>query len=81
MHLCSRLKNHEAKKQREWVVLNTQNLMLLLEKVFPLLWEKKHLIYLSVNVFSTKVLIWDTILCLQLETGPPFYVVIWDMPR
>ena len=47
MHLCSRLKNHEAKKQREWVVLNTQNLMLLLEKVFPLLWEKK-----TLNIFE-----------------------------
>ena len=48
---------------------------------FSLIMGKKKLIYLSVNVFSTKVLIWDTILCLQLETGPPFYVVIWDMPR
>ena len=37
--------------------------------------EKKAL-YLSVKVFSTKVLIWDTIFSLQLETGPPFYVVI-----
>ena len=33
--------------------------------------------YLSVNVFSTKVLVGDTyILRPQLETGPPFYVVI-----
>ena len=32
---------------------------------------------MSVDVFSTKVLIRDTIfLLLQLETGPPFYVVI-----
>ena len=42
--------------------------------------KKKKLInalYLSVNVFSTIVLIGDTIfLRLQLETGPPFYVVI-----
>ena len=46
-------------------MLNTQNLMilLLLEKVFPLLWETKKPLYLfrSVNVFSAKVLIWDTI--------------------
>ena len=33
--------------------------------------------YLSVIVFTLKVLIVDTIfLCLQLETGPPFNVVI-----
>ena len=33
--------------------------------------------YLSVTVFSPKVLIADTIfLCLQLETGPPFNMVI-----
>ena len=32
--------------------------------------------YWSVNVFSTKVLIGDTILRLLMETGPPFYVVI-----
>ena len=38
---------------------------------------KKKALYLSVNVFSTKVLIGDTIfLRLLMETGPPFYVVI-----
>ena len=36
----------------------------------------KNLFYSSVNVFSTKVLIEDTIFRLLLETGPPFYVVI-----
>ena len=29
-----------------------------------------------VNVFSTKVLIGDTIFLRLIETGPPFYVVI-----
>ena len=39
--------------------------------------KKKKALYLSVNVFSTKVLIGDTIfLRLLMETGPPFYVVI-----
>ena len=38
--------------------------------------DKKNALYLSVNVFSTKVLIGDYNLRLQLETGPPFYVVI-----
>ena len=39
--------------------------------------QKKKALYLSVNVFSTKVLIGDTIfLRLLMETGPPFYVVI-----
>ena len=38
--------------------------------------QKKNALYLSVNVFSTKVLIGDTILRLLMETGPPFYVVI-----
>ena len=39
--------------------------------------SKKGTFYLSVNVFSTKVLIGDTIfLRLLMETGPPFYVVI-----
>ena len=34
-------------------------------------------LYMSVDVFNTKVLIRDTIfLRLLLETGPPFYVVI-----
>ena len=43
---------------------------------FTLLTLKKAL-YLSVNVFSMKVLIGDTIfLCLLLETGLPFYMVI-----
>ena len=38
---------------------------------------KKLHFYLSVIVFTLKVLIVDTIfLCLQLETGPPFNVVI-----
>ena len=38
---------------------------------------KKKALYLSVNVFSTKVLIGDTIfLRLLMETGTPFYVVI-----
>ena len=32
---------------------------------------KKNALYLGVNVFRTEVLIWDTILRLQLETGPP----------
>ena len=37
----------------------------------------KKALNLSVNVFSTKVLIGDTILLrLLLETGPPFYMVI-----
>ena len=31
---------------------------------------------IEIDVFSTKVLIEDTILSLLLETGPPFYVVI-----
>ena len=40
----------------------------------------KNTLYLSVNVFSTKVLIGDTIfLGLLLETGLPFYVVIRAM--
>ena len=34
---------------------------------------KKNALYLSVNVFSTKVLIGTRLL---METGPPFYVVI-----
>ena len=35
--------------------------------------EKKIALYLSVNVFSRKVLIVDTIfLCLLVETEPPF---------
>ena len=35
--------------------------------------EKKIALYLSVNVFSRKVLIVDTIfVCLLLETEPPF---------
>ena len=39
--------------------------------------QKKKALYLSVNVFSTKVLIGDTIfLRLLMETGPPFYMVI-----
>ena len=38
-------------------------------------WKKKNYFW-SVNVFSTKVLIEDTILCLLLETGRSFYVVI-----
>ena len=38
--------------------------------------KKKKALYLSVNIFSTKVLIGDTIfLRLLIETGPPFYVV------
>ena len=32
---------------------------------------KKNALYLGVNVFRTEVLIGDTILRLQLETGPP----------
>ena len=36
--------------------------------------ENSH--YLSVNVFSTKVLIGDIILRLLLKTGPPFFVDI-----
>ena len=40
-------------------------------------WRQVLFFYLSVNVFSTKVLIGDTIfLRLLMETGPPFYVVI-----
>ena len=39
--------------------------------------SKKGTFYLSVNVFSTKVLNGDTVfLLLLMETGPPFYVVI-----
>ena len=39
---------------------------------------KKNALCLSVYVFSTKALFGDTFfLRLQLETGPPFYVVIW----
>ena len=34
--------------------------------------RRTHLIYLSVNVFSTKVLIEDTI---TSPTGPPIYVI------
>ena len=42
---------------------------------------KKCTFYFNVTVFSTKVLIWDTIfLRLLLETGPPFYMVIWVYP-
>ena len=37
-------------------------------------WKKNY--FWSVNVLSTKVLTEDTILCLLLETGRPFYVVI-----
>ena len=37
---------------------------------------EKKVLYLSVNVFSTKVLIGNTILRVPMETGPPFYVVI-----
>ena len=37
---------------------------------------KKIALYLSVNVFSSKVLIGDTILRLLLKTRPPVYVVI-----
>ena len=35
----------------------------------------KKALYLSVNVFSTKVLIWDTVFTSLLETGPPIYLV------
>ena len=36
--------------------------------------QKKNAFYLSVNVFSTKVLIGDTIFYVYLlETGSPFY--------
>ena len=38
--------------------------------------EIKNSHYLSVNAFSTKVLIRDIILRLLLETGPPFWVDI-----
>ena len=39
--------------------------------------NKKNALSLSVNVFSTKALIGDTIfLHLLLEMGPPFYVVM-----
>ena len=37
--------------------------------------EKKAL-YLSVNIFTMKVLLKDLVLHLQLETGPPFSEVI-----
>ena len=36
----------------------------------------KKALYLSVNIFTMKVLIKDLFLRLQLETGPPFSVVI-----
>ena len=39
---------------------------------------KENVLYLSVNVFSTKILIGDTIF---LETGPPFYVVMQATQR
>ena len=43
----------------------------------PRLILKNNALSLSVIVFSPKVLIADTIfLCLQLETGPPFNMVI-----
>ena len=39
--------------------------------------KQKKALYLSVNVFSTKVVTGNTIfLRLLLETGPPFHVVI-----
>ena len=38
--------------------------------------DLKKALYLRVHVFSTKVLIADTILRLLLETVTPFYVVI-----
>ena len=44
------------------------------QNVRKVLWGKKKALHLSVNVFSTKVLIGDTIFL--LEKGPPFYVVI-----
>ena len=44
---------------------------------------RKKALYLSVNVFSTKLLIGDTILTSPVlrETGPPFDVVIRAMRR
>ena len=38
--------------------------------------EKKKALYSSVNVFSTKVQIRDTILRFLLETEPPFYLAV-----
>ena len=38
--------------------------------------KQKNALYLSVNVFSTKILIGDTILTSPTGDGPPFYVVI-----
>ena len=45
--------------------------------------RKQKALHLSVNVFSTKVLIiiGDNILRFLLETGPPFYEVIWVTRR
>ena len=40
----------------------------------------KKVLYLSVNVFSTKVLKLRTI-CLLLKTGLPFYLIIWAMGK
>ena len=42
---------------------------------------KKKALYLSVNVFSTKVLLEDTIFTSPTGTGPPFYVVIQATQR
>ena len=36
--------------------------------------SKKKALYFGVNVFSMEALTGDTII---METGPPFYVVIW----
>ena len=41
----------------------------------------KKALHLSVNVFSTKVLIEDTIFTSPTGTGPPFYVVIQATQR
>ena len=38
--------------------------------------QQQNALYLSVNVFSTKVLLGDTILTSPTVDGPPFYVVI-----
>ena len=38
--------------------------------------KKKKALYLSVKVFSTKLLIGDTIFTLEMGIGPLFYMVI-----
>ena len=62
-----------AKKSTKAVDINLTTIKHNLRKSILVL---KNALYLSVKVFSTKVLIGKLFQCLQLETGSPFYVVI-----